>query len=102
MEALVNQASVLPGAYVICMVDPARKHEIFERASAVFELCEHAPASSLKKRELDRPTGLLLNNNCSWAKLRRLSTTTISREEPPWLETDGPCKSSESVGPDNI
>ena len=50
---------------MIGMINSARKDEVIERASSAFEPSEDAAAGRLKQLELNRPTGLLLNNDRS-------------------------------------
>ncbi len=64
---LINEASVLPGADMIDMINPARKDEVDERTSSAFEPSEDAGAGRLKELELNGATGLLLNNDRSRA-----------------------------------
>jgi hypothetical protein len=66
-DPLVNETSILTGADVIAMIDPARKDEVVERASSAFEPSENAAAGRFQEFELNGPTGLLLNNNRSSA-----------------------------------
>jgi len=64
---LVNEASILPGADVIGMINPTGKDEVIERASSAFDPSEDAAAGVFKKFELNGPAGLLLNNDRSRA-----------------------------------
>jgi hypothetical protein len=50
---------------MIGVIDPARKDKVVKRASATFEPSQNAGAGGLQKLELDRPAGLLLNDDCS-------------------------------------
>jgi hypothetical protein len=62
---LVNEPSILPGADVIGMINPARKDEVVERVSSALEPSENAAAGRFKELELNGPSGLLLNNDRS-------------------------------------
>ena len=62
---LVNEPSILPGADVIGVINPAREDVVVERASSAFKPSENAAAGRLKKLELNGPTGLLLNDDRS-------------------------------------
>jgi len=50
---------------MISMINSARKDKVAERASSMFEPSEDAGAGRLKKLELNRPVGLLLNDDRS-------------------------------------
>ena len=62
---LVNKSSILPSADMIGMIDPARKDEVVERASATFEPSQNTAASGLEEFELNGPAGLLLDDDRS-------------------------------------
>ena len=62
---LVNEAGILPGADVIGVVNPAREDEVVERTSSAFEPCMDAATGRLEELELNRSTGLLLNDDRS-------------------------------------
>jgi hypothetical protein len=64
---LVNEASVLPGANMIGMINSARKDEVVERPSSTFEPSEDTFAGRFKELELNGATGLLLYNDRSRA-----------------------------------
>ena len=62
---LIDEASILPGADMLSMVNPAREDEVVESASAAFEPGKDAPAGGFEELELNRPTGLLLDDDRS-------------------------------------
>src|SRR3954452_15872540 len=59
---LVDQARILPGTDVVRMADAARKRVIFDRAAAPLQPSQQARACIVHQLELDRATGLLLND----------------------------------------
>jgi hypothetical protein len=61
----INKSSILPGADMIGVIDPARKDKVVERASATFKPSQDAGSGGLQELELNRPTGLLLDDDCS-------------------------------------
>jgi len=48
---------------MIGVIDPARKDELARRAAAAFWPGENAAASRLEKLKLNRPAGLLLDDD---------------------------------------
>ena len=50
---------------MIGVIDPARKDKVAKRASAPFKPSQDAGAGGNQELELDRPTGLLRNDDCS-------------------------------------
>ena len=61
----IDESSILAGADMISLIGPARKGEVIERASSTFKPSEDAATGRLKELELNRPTGLLLNDDRS-------------------------------------
>jgi hypothetical protein len=51
---LVNEASILPGADVIGMINTARKDEVVERAASAFEPSEDAAAGQAQGARIAR------------------------------------------------
>ena len=62
---LINKSCILPGADMLGVIDPARKDKVVKGASATFKPSQDAGAGGLQELELDRPTGLLLDDDCS-------------------------------------
>jgi hypothetical protein len=47
------------------VIDPARKSELINRSAAAFEPGQNADAGGFEKLELNRPTCLLLDDDCA-------------------------------------
>jgi len=60
---LINKSSILPSADMIGVIGPARKDELVKRAASAFEPGQNAAAGRLKEFELNRPAGLLLDDD---------------------------------------
>ena len=57
---LVNEASILPSADMVGMINSARKDKVFERASSALEPSEDAAAGRFDELKLNRPTKILV------------------------------------------
>jgi hypothetical protein len=62
-QPLIDESSILPSADIIGVIDPARKDELARRAASAFEPAQNAAAGRLKKLKLNRPAGLLLDDD---------------------------------------
>jgi hypothetical protein len=60
---LLDEPSILPGADVIGVIDPAREYEVIGRAAPTFNPSEDVAAGGFKEFELNGPAGLLLNDD---------------------------------------
>jgi len=61
-DPFINQASILSGAYVLCVIGAAWKGKLIQRTAAKFEPLEQAGASIVHQFKLNWSTGLLLND----------------------------------------
>src|SRR4249920_1594898 len=66
---LLNEPSILPGADLISVIDPARKSELVNRSPSAFEPGQNAAAGGFEELKLNRPTCLLLDDNRACANL---------------------------------
>lgn len=68
-HSLINEAGVLPRAHVICVVDPAWESIVLDCAAAPFESDQQTCSHVAGDLELNRTTGLLLNDDRSSSDL---------------------------------
>lgn len=62
---VIHKLSILPGADMICVIDPAWKDEIVKHTAATFKPSEDAVAGVLEEFELNGPAGPLLDDDCA-------------------------------------
>ena len=62
-DPLINEASMLPSADMIGMIDPAWKDEVVERAAAAFKPRQNTAASRFEELELNGSACFLLNDD---------------------------------------
>ena len=60
---LINEPSILPGADMISVIDPARKSEFLDRSTSAFEPSQNAAAGGFEELKLNRSSGLLLDDD---------------------------------------
>ena len=60
---LINEPSILPGANMIGVIDPARKSELVSRSASAFEPGQKAATGWFEELKLNRSTCLLLDDD---------------------------------------
>ena len=65
----VDQARVLPSAHVAGVIDAARERIVFDGTSSAFKPSLKAGSDVAGNLELDRPSRLLLNDDCASTNL---------------------------------
>ena len=69
LHPLIDEASILAGAEVIAMVDPARKNIVSQGATTAFEPGQQARSGIREHLELNRPPCFLLDDDRACAGL---------------------------------
>jgi len=67
---LVDQTRILPGAHVVCIVDPAWKDKVGSRPTAALQPSKQAAANIGGQLELNRFTCLLLHHDSTRSYIR--------------------------------
>lgn len=63
IHPFVNEPGILPGANVLCVINPARRYQVAELAVSALKPWEGAVAGRFQNLELDGPAGLLLDED---------------------------------------
>ena len=68
-HTFIDKSSILAGAEMPIMINPARKHIVIDRTASPIEPSEKAGPNIWKQFELNRPTGFLLHHDCPRSNL---------------------------------